>query len=74
MKDYAYTEQHQMIMENMKARGIEVIDLADAFGERNPNDLVAHVLDRHYSAEGSRLIAEAMARHLRERLEKYSNP
>lgn len=71
MDDYPFKEQHATIIKEMESTGIQVFDVTDDFGDRNPNDLIAHPLDRHYNPEGCAIVAEAMEKRLLPSLSKY---
>jgi hypothetical protein len=64
MKDYPYLEEHRLICEKLASRGVGCVDLAGAFGDRNPNALIVHRTNRHYNAEGHRLVAAALGNYL----------
>lgn len=64
MKEYPFSEEHRRICERLASLGVRCVDLAGAFGDRNPNDLIVHRTNRHYNAEGHRLIAQALDDYL----------
>ncbi|MEX2300038.1 MAG: GDSL-type esterase/lipase family protein [Bryobacterales bacterium] len=64
MKDYPYLEEHRSICEKLSSRGVGCVDLAGAFGDRDPNALIVHRTNRHYNTEGHRLVATALGNYL----------
>lgn len=65
MTDYPLTAEHEMIVDQLRSRGVQCTDLSQAFADHTLGDLVVHRLDRHYNRKGNALIAT----HLRQLLE-----
>jgi len=59
MKDYPYVKEHEMMHEQMRARGIAYLDLLPAFADEKTTVLAAHPFDRHYSRYGNEIVAQA---------------
>jgi hypothetical protein len=53
----------------MRARGIEFVDLLPEFAEEIVPNLIAHPFDRHFSRHGNATIALALRKHLDARIE-----
>ena len=72
MSDYPFTEQHALIIKELESAGIRVFDLVADFGDRNPNELIAHPRDRHFNAEGCSIVAAAIEKRLLPSLPSYA--
>jgi len=59
MKDYPYVKEHEMLHEQMRARGIAYLDLLPAFADEKTTLLAAHPFDHHYSRYGNEIVAKA---------------
>ena len=64
MADYPHLEKHDLMDRRMTALGIDFVDLLPAFAGENPRKLIAHPLDRHFSAHGNALVARALKKYL----------
>jgi hypothetical protein len=73
MKDYPYLEEHRLICEKLASRGVGCVDLAGAFGDRDPNALIVHRTNRHYNTEGHSLVARALENYLEAHSEELLN-
>ncbi len=60
MDDYPFVDEHRMIVERLRQRHIDCLDLLPAFAARDPRRLAAHPFDRHFNAHGHAIIAEAL--------------
>lgn len=67
MSDYPFLKEHRMIVDELRQRGVECLDLLPALGRRSPSSLEAHRFNRHFNAEGNAILADAaLARVSRE--------
>jgi hypothetical protein len=64
MKDYPYVKEHEMMHEQMHARGIEYLDLLPAFADEKTAVLAAHPFERHYSRYGNEIIAKTVLKRV----------
>ena len=63
--EYPYRDIHAFLAAEARARGFEVLDLAEALSVRDPAELIVGPDDGHLNAEGNRLVARALAARLR---------
>lgn len=61
---YPWSEAHAELCAELEAAGVECLDLAPAFAGRDLDGLALRRHDRHYDADGHRLVAEELARRL----------
>jgi len=59
MKDYPYGKEHEMMHEQMRARGLAYLDLLPNFADEKITVLAANPFDRHYSRYGNEIVAKA---------------
>ncbi len=66
--DYTFADVHELILEELGARGVECFDFAPTLAGRDPHELEVHRTDPHFNHEGNRLVAEFIKRIVEERL------
>lgn len=62
---YPFDEEHGRLASIAQSAGAEVLDLAPVFVDRDPSSLWVSPADLHPNAQGHRIAAEAISRHLR---------
>lgn len=66
--DYPFADVHAMIVEELRARGVECSDVTPSLAGHDPQELEVHRTDPHFDREGNRLVAESVMGEVRERL------
>ena len=58
--DYPLRRCHEVVVQALKSRGVEVLDLLPIYGKTPPKELWVHPLDRHPNDLAHRMAAEAI--------------
>jgi hypothetical protein len=58
--DYPLRRCHETVVQALKSRGVEVLDLLPIYGKTPPKELWVHPLDRHPNDLAQRMAAEAI--------------
>jgi hypothetical protein len=69
MSDYPFRNEHELMHTQMRARGIDFVDLLPEFTDEMVPDLIAHPFDRHFSRHGNAIIARGIRNHLEARID-----
>ncbi len=63
--NYPFAKEHSTIVEGLRRRHIEVLDLLDTFRNQDEEALIVHPTDRHPNEVAHRMAAEAIRERLR---------
>jgi hypothetical protein len=65
LRNYPFAEEHATIVEGLRHRHIEVLDLLDVFRGQDEEALIVHATDRHPNEVAHRMAADAVRERLR---------